>query len=180
MDKRKQLKKAVCLICGKSFTYCWPQTRAKFCSRSCCLKDWANRHHEEILERNRRYRTKNAETRRETLRKYHAGKGKTTARLWRQKNWDRLLEKLNERYHTDKEYRKKLHARQEANRILRKSSVKYECCGCGSTKRLHCHHVNLNTFDNDLGNLMWLCHWCHMRVHSEERRRTPHTQDSPF
>lgn len=162
-----ETKQAECAVCGKPFSYTWPQSRAKFCSKPCRQKDYATRHSEQIKEKNKRYLVEHADSRKETLRKYHAGRGKETAIKWRSQNWERLKDEIAKRYHEDPEYRAHQLSRMKANRILKNSGVKYECCGCGITEKLHCHHINENPMDNTMSNLMWLCHWCHMRIHAE-------------
>ncbi len=169
------IKEATCFVCHTPFKYRWPQAKAKFCSSKCRNKDYADRHKDQINEKNRIYRTEHADKRQETLRKYHEGRGKAVAKVWRQHNWDRLKAELKARYHNDETYRKRLNSRTRSNQILRASAVPYECRGCGSTKRLHCHHINENPMDRKLINLMWLCHWCHMRLHLEERERERRT-----
>jgi hypothetical protein len=169
MAKIHHPKEAVCVTCGSAFLYTWPQAKSKFCSKTCRQKDYVMRHAEQIKNYNDRYRVERADIRKESLRKYHAGKGRVTAAQWRDRNWDRLKEELNKRYVEDPEYRGRQLSRMKAHRLLINSGIKRECSGCGSVKRLHCHHINENPFDNALTNLMWLCHWCHMRVHAESR-----------
>lgn len=41
------------------------------------------------------------------------------------------------------------------------------CELCGSTSKLHVHHINLNFLDNSPENLQCLCEKCHNKVHSE-------------
>lgn len=43
----------------------------------------------------------------------------------------------------------------------------YKCCGCGTTERLHVHHIleRCNGGTNDSGNLITLCAACHAEKH---------------
>ena len=59
--------------------------------------------------------------------------------------------------------RKAFHARA---RKLRKKNC--ECCG--TTKRLHAHHVDENWMNNDPSNVQTLCIFCHQFWHATHRR----------
>lgn len=162
---------ATCSRCGTPFTFTWPHTRSKFCSHKCSRADWRDRHREQLRSAQKVYVTKFRERRRESLRQYHAGRGKRTAAEWRKRNWPNIAEKMLARYHNDPVYKRAQNSRVVACAKLKRSGRPYECEACGSTKRLHCHHANLNPLDNALDNLIWLCHWCHMRLHAEIREQ---------
>lgn len=170
--KKHDAQTATCQRCQTVFTFTWPHTRSKFCSLKCMKAAWRDRHRERLRAAQKVYISKHRERRRETLRKYHAGRGKQTAIKWRARNWPRLSAEILARYHSDPIYKSRQNSRLVANKKLKQSDRLYECEGCGSTKRLHCHHINLNPLDNQLENLMWLCHWCHMRIHAEIREKT--------
>lgn len=44
--------------------------------------------------------------------------------------------------------------------------VTKKCDSCGFDKLIHIHHLNGNTRDNDLKNLVGLCPNCHKMIHS--------------
>ena len=55
------------------------------------------------------------------------------------------------------------------NEPLRKFILKrdgYKCVSCGSTKKLHRHHIDLSKTNNEPSNLITLCSKCHVKVHS--------------
>ena len=45
-----------------------------------------------------------------------------------------------------------------------------ECQECGTTERLHVHHIDRTPSNNDPTNLMTLCASCHIRLHWREDR----------
>ena len=45
-----------------------------------------------------------------------------------------------------------------------------ECECCGTTKRLHAHHVNEDWTDNRIENIQTLCIFCHQFWHATHRR----------
>jgi len=51
---------------------------------------------------------------------------------------------------------------------LIKNGSNRECvlCGEGNLKILAVHHIDKNRKNNDLKNLVWLCHNCHFLVHN--------------
>ena len=157
--------------CGTAFTSQWPRNR-KFCCKKCMLADWRERHRKEINEYSRRRRETAPDVRTEINHRYSVSeKGQRTSKLWRATNKTKIMARLSERYKNDPYYRSLLKSRQEAHALLKKAKhVTYVCNGCDSKKRLHAHHVNFNPFENRLDNLVWLCHWCHMRIHAEARR----------
>ncbi|MDB5182531.1 MAG: hypothetical protein JWO47_315 [Candidatus Saccharibacteria bacterium] len=54
---------------------------------------------------------------------------------------------------------------------LLRSSLKQACGKCTITDKrvLAVHHKDKNRWNNDLSNLMWLCHNCHYLVHHDKR-----------
>lgn len=42
---------------------------------------------------------------------------------------------------------------------------KHPIVGCRDGKATHVHHINKNTFDNELDNLVHICNTCHNRTH---------------
>lgn len=160
---------AICSHCGTPFTFTWPHTRSKFCSQKCSKADWRDRHRDQLRAAQKEYVTKHRERRRESLHNYYQGKGKVRAKNYRAENWDRLYARIKERYLNDPTFRKALHGRAVANAKLKRSGRIRECEACGSKKDLQCHHVNLDPTDNLLTNLMWLCRWCHTRLHAQLR-----------
>lgn len=54
--------------------------------------------------------------------------------------------------------------------ILLANGIEQKCSMCGSTAKLHVHHVNGDHKDNRLENLIWLCPRCHNNeAHDYER-----------
>src|SRR5262249_1129859 len=49
---------------------------------------------------------------------------------------------------------------------------KAACENCGSTSRLHVHHIDSNPLNNTPSNLQTLCSVCHMRTHWREWKAT--------
>lgn len=47
----------------------------------------------------------------------------------------------------------------------------YECQICGSNFKLCCHHKDGNRKNNNLLNLMLVCHSCHEYLHQRRRNR---------
>lgn len=52
-----------------------------------------------------------------------------------------------------------------------------KCVACNSADRLHCHHIDHNSTNNRLENLVTLCQSCHMKHHAAERSKY---MKSPF
>jgi len=165
-----KVRHLICPQCAKPFSAQWPRNR-KFCSTACMQAAYRDRHREQINEYSRKRRETAPVIRGEINRKYHASdKGQATSKLWRNANKSSIMERLTDKYKTDPHYRALLKSRQKAHAILKNAKhIPYVCNGCDATKRLHAHHKNFNTFNNALANLMWLCHWCHMRLHAEAR-----------
>lgn len=163
-----------CIICSTEFTTDKFHPGKKFCSRKCLLVDWRNRHREQINEYSRNRAKTAPKVRSEIGRKYHASeKGQARYKLWRDANKERIMQKMHERWKNDPHVKAVQASRQKANALLKKApNVPYVCNGCDSRKRLHAHHKNLDPFNNSLDNLMWLCHWCHARIHAEIREAT--------
>ena len=42
----------------------------------------------------------------------------------------------------------------------------YMCVMCGSVKKLNIHHIDKNSKNNSIRNLVTLCHKCHMFAHT--------------
>ena len=160
------VKSKSCPQCNNEFSYRWPKNN-KFCSRKCTLADYRNRHREEI---NAYSRNRPKEIRRGVCKRYdESKKGKAKAKEFRERYAPVIAAKSAQKYSDDEHYRALLATRMASNRILKNSEAPYICSKCPVNKRLHCHHIDLNPFNRDLSNLMWLCHWCHMRVHAEIR-----------
>lgn len=159
-----------CPQCGTPFTSQWPRNR-KFCSRKCVLVDWRDRHRNQINEYSRMRQKTAPAVRRAINAKYRASaSAKIKAEKWKQDHWEQLKARLRERYQQDPQYKAMLISRQKAHAKLKRAKhIPYICNGCGATEKLHAHHQNFNPFVNRLDNLMWLCHPCHMRVHTEAR-----------
>ncbi len=53
--------------------------------------------------------------------------------------------------------------------ILRRSNAPEVCCLCGNSLKilLVAHHIDKNRENNDVTNLVWLCHNCHYLVHND-------------
>lgn len=51
--------------------------------------------------------------------------------------------------------------------LLKTKGVKNECLLCreGDVRMLAVHHIDKNRLNNNLSNLVWLCHNCHFLVH---------------
>lgn len=147
----------------------------RFCGRQCSLKVWRDKNREKLNAESNARAKANPEKRRETMRKYHASpKGQKRSKEWTIKNKDHRTRKYLERYRNDTYVRKIQMSRYNArNKLKRAKHIPYACNGCDATTRLHAHHKNLNPLDNDLGNLMWFCRWCHTKVHTELRRAQP-------
>lgn len=45
----------------------------------------------------------------------------------------------------------------------------HACCDCGTSVPLEVHHIDGNPFNNELNNLVALCHSCHTRRHRREK-----------
>lgn len=165
----REVRQANCVRCSTSFSYQWPQVRAKFCSRRCLRADWRERHRELLRNKNKEYTQRNREKRLETTRRYGNGNGREIKRRWYETNKARLMREKLVRYRTDPNFRRLHMSRAKAHKLLTKSSIEQSCLQCGNTKSLHCHHINFDPFDNRISNLVWLCHWCHMRLHAEAR-----------
>ena len=166
------LMKRPCEVCAVEFEVKpWPATRHMYCSKRCLHAAYRVRNADQIKERMKNWACLNKDNRRAICKKYdQSAKGKKKAKEWMDKNRKRIFKERLERYHNDPEFRKLENSRTVANAKLKKSGRPYVCVKCGKSKRLHCHHDNLNSLDNKLSNLVWLCHWCHMALHSEIRR----------
>jgi len=58
----------------------------------------------------------------------------------------------------------------EGARLLREALGRCEDCGGdGSDSRLDVHHRNGDKRDQSMGNLVVLCHRCHMKRHAEQK-----------
>jgi len=59
--------------------------------------------------------------------------------------------------------------------ILKRNKVPQICfyCGTKDTRVLATHHIDENHRNNEIKNLVWLCHNCHSRVHYDrlEKRK---------
>ena len=55
--------------------------------------------------------------------------------------------------------------------ILTKSTISSICTLCGNNDKrvLAVHHIDKNHRNNDLKNLAWLCHNCHILVHNHKK-----------
>ena len=53
----------------------------------------------------------------------------------------------------------------------------HRCVVCKSDHRLHCHHIDHDSTNNRLHNLVTLCQACHMKHHGAERSKY---KKSPF
>jgi 5-methylcytosine-specific restriction endonuclease McrA len=51
---------------------------------------------------------------------------------------------------------------------LIRSNIKKECNRCNDNDQriLAVHHIDKNRSNNELSNLMWLCHNCHFLIHN--------------
>lgn len=51
--------------------------------------------------------------------------------------------------------------------IMSRSNIPKVCklCGINDTRVLLVHHMDVNNMNNELKNLIWLCHNCHFLVH---------------
>ena len=164
---KHEIKRLNCPQCGIPFTAQWPRNN-KFCSRKCVVADYRKRHREEI---NAYSRNRPKKLRQAALKKYvNSDKGKETIKRNYLKRLPKLKQESAQKYKDDEHYKALILTRQKSNRVLRKSDRPYSCARCSAQKRLHCHHVDENPFNRDLSNLMWLCHWCHMRIHVEGRQ----------
>lgn len=155
-----------CPQCSTEFTCHWPRNM-KFCSRKCMTADWRDRHREQI---NEYHRNRPIEIKRALKKAYDdSEKGKAKSRAFREKTKGIRAAKSRERWTNDEMYKALIKTRQSAHYLLKKNSPSKTCSKCGSLNRVHCHHQDFNPFNNELSNLAWLCHWCHMRVHAESR-----------
>ena len=66
-----------------------------------------------------------------------------------------MIRKMDESF---KGHRGRMYARN----VLIRSGRRRECEWCGSTDKLHVHHVDHDITNGDLDNLMWLCHYCNV------------------
>lgn len=56
--------------------------------------------------------------------------------------------------------------RDRAVKVLLRAGFDKQCMLCGSSKKVHCHHIDENPKNNDVSNLMFLCKKCHSGVHN--------------
>ena len=176
------MAKSKCIRCDAAFEFEWPTTRQRFCSRDCLLADWRDLHRKEINEYSRHRRETAPEIRSAIGRKYHASeKGQQHSKAFRESTKAQRAKKCSKRYETDPQYKALLKSRQAAHKMLKaEKNIPYECVSCGSDKGLHAHHKNFDPFKNELSNLEWRCHKCHMGVHYELRwgSSTPNNSDA--
>ena len=94
-------------------------------------------------------------------------RGRLLKRQWYERHREERIKKYLEAYHNNPQIKAVQLSREKAREKLARARKK-QCEACGAIKvRMHCHHKNENPLDNSIENLQWLCHSCHMRVHSE-------------
>ena len=54
-------------------------------------------------------------------------------------------------------------------RRLKEANIKLVCSNCGSSNRIHIHHIDLDRLNNSINNLMPLCNSCHNKAHHWEQ-----------
>ncbi len=160
-----------CQKCRKSFTFEWPASHAKYCSKECRLAGYRKANRKKLAEKSREWVEKNRLRRLEIQRKWNnSPKGKASKAKWYGKNKQVVVKKFLAQYRGDEQFRKESRGRTNSRKYLVKSGRKRECERCGSTERLQCHHKDENPTNRSLDNLQWLCNGCHSFVHSEHGR----------
>jgi hypothetical protein len=163
-------KEIVCGTCNKVFSAKpWPNTRNKFCSRKCALKAHYLRHKDILAEKQKIRNTSfGRKSRLDVQRKWNSSeRGRELKKQWYEKHREELFKKYLESYRNDPQVKAIHLSRGKARKALTKIRKK-QCEACGVImRRMDCHHKNENPLDNRIENLQWLCHSCHMRLHSE-------------
>lgn len=162
-----------CAQCNTSFPDpVWPATRQLYCSLRCGQAAWRTKHRELVNLRSREWTVHNRERRLANQRKWNnSPKGLESKRRWHEKNISRRCREYLAQYHAEEAVRKLQWTRAKSRKKLIRSGVEMKCYKCSSPPpKLHCHHKDLDPFNQDLTNLEWLCFRCHAFVHSEAGR----------
>ena len=149
---RKQVIKTIrhinCLHCDKPIET--TSKIQKYCSKHCGDRYWAITH---------------PKRRKEIWQKYnetHLPEINERTKKWHKENKKPPMTTAEKRINTSRG-------------IARQRLVKYRakiCADCGTPKvpdrRIECHHIDKNVFNNSLNNLQWLCSVCHGMYHRDD------------
>lgn len=163
------MKELQCQNCGQKFVVKSPKnTRAKFCTRRCCLADFRKRHRAKLRDYSLKWAAENRLRSREIKTRWNRSESGTVNRLeWRKRNWPEIKARYLEGYHADPDT---LKGRQRSRKILQQHDSEMLCRICGSSSLVECHHRDLNPRNSCLENLEWLCSECHKWIHTEIRK----------
>lgn len=151
----------ICQQCQKEFLPDKFHPTALYCCSACRVKAWILRNPERIKEINRKKNKKWHKANRKWVKKYN-------------KNyWFKVLKPNREK---SKAYTQKSlnRARFSGNRLKVLERDGYKCGDCGTTEKLHVHHIDGNgrgskNPNNDMNNLITLCRKCHGKRHGDNQ-----------
>lgn len=148
-----------CHWCNKKFrTKSKANSFVRFCSRVCQLAHWRARSAEKLRKYQSKYRHNNLDKVRASKRKWN-DKNKDYRKLWYMANAD--VVKTNNLIG----YRKQMHSRIQAKRIVKRLGINKECSVCHTIKDVQLHHVDGNSMNNEIKNLVYLCRKHHGEAH---------------
>lgn len=151
-----------CKICGQSF-YAKPRHLkigwGKYCSKNCQSKSQQTGRALECAVCGRPVWRNKAQLKKSLSGKYFCSKSCQTK--WR-----------NQFFHGDKHANWKGGSYAYRNMLIRASIQKF-CilCRISDIRVLAVHHIDQNHSNNELSNLTWLCHNCHLLVHHYKEER---------
>ena len=120
------------------------------------------------------WKKKNPDKRAEIVRRYYLSeKGQESYLRTKENNRETVTKRSYERRRSDPVFKAKMNSRQLARYYMNAAKdIPRQCVECGTAKKMQVHHIDLNPLNNDLANLEWRCHDCHVAIHTRIRRET--------